>query len=133
MNRRMIWNDNSNAATNKFYMEFIPLEREEQLEEIAQSKENKIIFKHNTTCPISKSVYKQLGQEGDQFLEGTPVYYLDLKAHQDLSDQVAEKFNVPHESPQLLVIKDGKSFYNQSLYNISAEETAEAIKEYKSK
>ncbi|MCW3115718.1 MAG: bacillithiol system protein YtxJ [Segetibacter sp.] len=113
-------------------MEFKPLQSETQLEEIASANGASIIFKHNTTCPISKSVKQKLEQESDVLPKDAPFYILDLLEHRDISDSIADKFNVEHESPQLLLIKDGKCVYNQSLYNISAEETARALESEKS-
>ncbi len=108
-------------------MDFIALESEEQISEIKSAKGYNVIFKHNTTCPISKGVRSQFEQEADTLAEVNSVYFLDLLAHRDLSDAIAEEFNVKHESPQLLLIKDGRCTYNESLYDISAEGTAEAI------
>ncbi len=108
-------------------MEFLSLEREGQLIEISAAKKPQVIFKHNNTCPISKGVLRSLKEETDTLPAQTPFYILDLLTYRNLSDAVAERFNVPHESPQLLVIKDGKCTYNKSLYNITPEETAQAI------
>ncbi len=108
-------------------MDFAPLENEEQLSDIKRAKGYNVIFKHNTTCPISKSVRSKFEEDADMLPEVTSVHFLDLLANRNLSDAVEEEFNVKHESPQLLLIKDGECIYNQSLYNISAEGTAEAI------
>lgn len=110
-------------------MEFRPLESMDVLEEIATAKDSSIIFKHNINCPISKSVKRRLEEEGDVIPQATPVYLLDLVSHRDISDSIAGSFNVPHQSPQLLVIKDGRCIYNESLYQISPEETAQALEE----
>ncbi len=66
-------------------------------------------------------------EEADMLPELNSVYFLDLLANRNLSDAIEEEFNVKHESPQLLLIKDGECIHNQSLYDISAEETAEAM------
>lgn len=108
-------------------MSFQQLENGDQLKEIANARGSNIIFKHNTTCPISKSVIKRLEQEADLLPENTPVYILDLLEKRDLSNSIAETFKVTHESPQILLIKDGRCIYNESLYNISAEETTQAL------
>ena len=112
-------------------MGFLSLEREEQLEIISEAKEPQIIFKHNTTCPISKGVLRSLKEEAGMLPADTPFYILDLLTYRNISDAVAQRFNIAHESPQLLLIKDGKCTYKQSLYNISPEETAQAIRENK--
>lgn len=110
-------------------MDFVPLDSDGQFEKIAGAKGNNIIFKHNTTCPISKSVKRKLEMEGDLLPGETPVYILDLLSSREISDSIAERFNIPHESPQLLVIKDGTCVFNQSLYKISAEDIAQALQE----
>ena len=107
-------------------MNLIPLEKAEQLDEIKQAKGYNVIFKHNTTCPISKNVRRRFEQEAESLVNVTSVYFIDLLAYRDLSDSIAREFNVAHESPQVLLIKDGKCTYNESLYEISAAETARA-------
>ncbi len=108
-------------------MDFTPLESEEQLSEIKKASGYNVIFKHNTTCPISKSVRSKFEEEADTLPEVSSVYFLDLLANRNLSDTVAEEFNVEHQSPQLLLIKDGRCTYNEALYDISAQQTAGAI------
>jgi bacillithiol system protein YtxJ len=108
-------------------MNFITLQSEEQLDEIKTSADYSIIFKHNTTCPISKGVKRELEEEGDKLPGNVPVYMLDLLAHRNISDAIAKDFGVQHESPQLLVIKQGKCTYNNSLSAITVEDTVEAM------
>lgn len=108
-------------------MEFRKLETEAELESIQCFNGYCVIFKHNTTCPISRATRINFEKEAKVLPEGTPVYILDLLSFRSLSNAIAERFQVQHESPQLLLIKDGKCIYNQSHYDISAEETAAAI------
>ena len=108
-------------------MQFIPLEREDQLKEIKEKDGYSVIFKHNTTCPISRGVWRHFETEADQLSNVSSVYVLDLLAHRDLSDTIADVYGVEHQSPQLLLIKNGKCKYTESLYNISVEETSKAI------
>ncbi len=110
-------------------MEFLMLEREEQLEEISEAKKPQVILKHNTTCPISKGVLRSLKEEANMLPDDTPFYILDILTYRNISDTIEKKFSVPHESPQLLLIKNGKCTYNQSLYDITPEETVQAIHE----
>lgn len=108
-------------------MHFISFEKEDQLSGIINNSGYSVIFKHNTTCPISKAVRSDFEVEAPVLLEGVPVYFLDLLAFRNISDAVAESFNVKHESPQLLLIKDGKCTYNDSHYDISAGRAAAAM------
>ena len=110
-----------------YSMKFIPLESEAQLEEIKEAKGYNVIFKHNTTCPISKGVRSQFEKESKTLTNVEAVYFLDLLEKRSISDSIAEMFDVEHQSPQLLLIKDGTCTYNEALYDISASATAEAI------
>lgn len=109
-------------------MKFLTLEREGQLEEISEMKDPQIIFKHNTTCPISKGVLRDLREEDNVLPADIPFYILDLLSYRNISDAIAEKFSVTHESPQLLLLEKGKCVYHESLYDITPEETANAIR-----
>ena len=108
-------------------MQFVALEKEEQLNDIKESEGYNIIFKHNVTCPISKSVRRHFEADAEQLQKVDTVYFLDLLAHRNLSDDIAEHFGVPHQSPQLLLICGGKCTYNEALYNITAEQAVKAI------
>ncbi|WP_179353957.1 bacillithiol system redox-active protein YtxJ [Winogradskyella vidalii] len=65
-----------------------------------------LIFKHSTRCGISSMVMKQFVSAYDLELNAD-LYYLDLLAYRDVSDEVGYKFQVMHQSPQLLIIKNG--------------------------
>ena len=94
-----------------------------QLNEIiATSNEKPVaIFKHSTRCSVSRMALKQFENEFDSADKVTP-YFLDLIAHRLISNAIAEQFGVTHQSPQLILIKDGKAIYNVSHSDIDAEE-----------
>jgi bacillithiol system protein YtxJ len=103
------------------YLKWIPLSSLDQLDTIKkQSKtESILIFKHSTRCGISKMVIKQfegLFQENHQHLK---VYYLDLLNYRNVSDEVGYTFQVMHQSPQLLVIKNEASVHAVSHNDIT--------------
>jgi len=93
-----------------------------QLDEIiALSHESPIlIFKHSTRCGISRMVLKQFESEFALSNKVT-AYFLDLLEHRDISNAIAEEFRVVHQSPQLLLIKDGTAIYNASHDRIDAQ------------
>ena len=103
-------------------MNIVPLDESGQLDLIKEAKGYTIIFKHNTTCPISKSTKSGFEKDAELFPEDTTTYLLDILNHRDLSDAIAKDFDIVHESPQLLLIKDGVCTFQQSLYDISASE-----------
>ena len=94
----------------------------ETLDEIAEiSKEKPVaILKHSTSCGISRMVLRQFEQEYDLEEGKVKLYFLDLLSHRDISNRIASKFNVPHESPHLIIIKDGKAVYDASHSEVSA-------------
>lgn len=63
----------------------------------------------------------------EQLPGNLPLYFLDLIKHRDISNKVAEDFKVHHESPQLLLIKNGECILDQSHGGISVEETLEMV------
>ncbi|WP_192347402.1 bacillithiol system redox-active protein YtxJ [Algoriphagus sp. Y33] len=96
-----------------------------QLEEIKALSKDKpfLIFKHSTRCSISSmSLDRLLRKWKDADEEKVTPYFLDLIAYRELSDLVAKEFKVPHESPQVLLIKDGEAVYDNSHYGISYED-----------
>ncbi|MFV5684252.1 bacillithiol system redox-active protein YtxJ [Flavobacterium sp. GB2R13] len=94
-----------------------------QLNEIiAISNEKPVaIFKHSTRCSVSRMALKQFENEFNSADKVTP-YFLDLIAHRDISNEIATRFGVTHQSPQLILIKEGKTIYNVSHSDIDAEE-----------
>jgi len=106
-------------------MEWKELVADAQLDEILEkSKERaQVIFKHSTRCSISKTVWNRM-ERANQLDENADYYYLDLIAFRDISNRIADVLGVQHESPQVLVIKDGKAQYNADHFEIEAEELA---------
>jgi len=102
-------------------MNWIELNSEIALNEaIEKSHQNKgiVIFKHSTRCSISSVAKTRLSLTWNMG-EELPIYHLDLIKHRDLSNLIAEKFNIFHESPQLLLIKSAECTYNTSHLSIS--------------
>lgn len=78
-----------------------------------------IIFKHSTRCSISKTTLDRLERNWKQ--EELPLvkpYFLDLLSYREISSRIAETFEVEHESPQVLIIHNGKSVYDRSHFEI---------------
>jgi len=88
---------------------WIPLTNVEQLNSIEEKSESKlqVIFKHSTTCGISRMVMNMFQETYDLNEEQADLYYLDLHRYRPVSNEVAVKFQLIHQSPQLLVIKNG--------------------------
>ena len=85
-----------------------------------------VIFKHSTTCSISLTAKRRLEEYWDD-LENVIPYYLDLKSFRSISDEVAERFSVHHESPQILLIRQGECIYDASHFDITIAELKETL------
>ena len=72
-----------------------------------------LILKHSTRCSISAMAKNRLELYWDKEVALKP-YYLDLLSHRDVSNALAEKFKVEHQSPQILLIKNGQCVYHAS-------------------
>lgn len=108
-------------------MNWINITTAQQIDDIKAANGYNIIFKHSTRCPISMMAKRKFELDGKLFDENTPLYFLDLIKYRELSKAVADVFNVQHESPQLLLIKDGECVLDQSHSSISAEEVVEVM------
>jgi len=113
-------------------MDWLPLTSESQLEEINQKSFEKqltgiLLFKHSTRCSISSMALSRLERQWKQSVETFPAYQLDLLNYRSLSSRIAELFDIQHESPQILIIKNGKCIYHASHSAITAADIEAAV------
>ncbi|WP_445385201.1 bacillithiol system redox-active protein YtxJ [Robiginitalea sp. IMCC44478] len=89
---------------------WIPLQDEGQLEDLKMASKSKpqIVFKHSTSCGLSSMILRRFEKSQLQAEVEADYYYLDLIRFRQLSNTIAEMFEVPHQSPQLLIVRDGK-------------------------
>ena len=93
-----------------------------QIEEIKELSNSKpvLIFKHSTRCSVSSTSLDRLlrnwkTEDGEKVIP----YFLDLITFRNLSAQIEDTFGVAHESPQVLIIRNGKAVYDNSHFGIS--------------
>jgi bacillithiol system protein YtxJ len=108
-------------------MNWITLQTEAQLEEIRERSTGRpqLIFKHSTRCSTSALVKGRL--ERAQQPESIDFYYLDLINYRPVSNKIAETFLVEHESPQVLLIRNGECVYDESHMGITMDEIVSSI------
>jgi bacillithiol system protein YtxJ len=114
-----LFGGNSNGSSLKEFWNEI--ESSEDLEAaIEASKLGKVvIFKHSTRCMISKTVLRNFEKQIESESVDLPkFYYLDLLIHRDISNEIAQKFSVVHQSPQIVVIENGQVIHHASHDNI---------------
>ncbi|TAF69409.1 MAG: bacillithiol system redox-active protein YtxJ [Flavobacterium sp.] len=107
---------------------WIPLQFMGQLDEIIALSNEKpvLIFKHSTRCSISRFALKQFENEYD-LQNQIDAYFLDLLEFRAISNEIASRFGIMHQSPQLLLIKEGKVLYDASHSDIQADELKKYI------
>lgn len=88
---------------------WVSLTEASQIAEIKEKSERKtqIVFKHSTRCGISRMVINRFKSAYDLSENQADLYYLDVIDHRQISNTIADTFQVTHESPQLLVVKNG--------------------------
>ena len=117
-----LFNSSDNEKTIS-KIEWKQLTNLEQLNEIKAESNSKpvAIFKHSSRCIVSRMALKQFENEFDLKDKVTP-YFLDLLEYRGVSNEIANCFEVEHQSPQLLLIRNGKSIYDVSHNSIDAED-----------
>ena len=121
-----IFKENANTSKEeiKETAKFYTLDKMEQFDEIDEISQTKpvVLFKHSTRCSISRMALKQFDAEFNYPEVKIDWYLLDLLNQRDLSNEIASRYNVVHQSPQIVVIRNGKAVFNESHDSISAED-----------
>lgn len=118
--------NNQQENENKKFFDLNKIDQLNEIDAISQTKPV-VIFKHSTRCFISRSALKQFEKEFD-FPEGKIDWHLlDLLNYRDISNEIAHRYSVTHQSPQILVIRNGKAVFNESHDGISAEDLKQFV------
>ena len=98
-----------------------------QIDEAVKASHNnfQVIFKHSTTCPISSMAKMRLESKWD--LDYVDAHFLDLLSYRSISNYIAESLEVHHESPQVILLRNGEVIYDASHLDISVDEIKESI------
>ncbi len=106
------------SESNINWISLTSLSQLEQIKEQSKS-EAVVIFKHSTRCVISKMVIELFEKSFDEEMKNFKVYYLDLLNYRDISNEIGRQFQVPHQSPQLLIINKGEAVEQSSHHGIT--------------
>ncbi len=95
----------------------------EKLDELFEQSNEKavVLFKHSLTCPISSGVYEEISNAD------ADINLVVVQTARNVSTAIADKTGVRHETPQAMVLKDGKVIYHASHYDVTAEDVEESI------
>ena len=86
-----------------------------------------LLFKHSTTCSISATAHARMDRGLDKVAERIDVHYLDLLALRPVSNYIAEKLHIVHESPQALLLLGGECVAEWSHLEISTNAILEQL------
>lgn len=92
---------------------------------LASANKPQVVFKHSTRCSISNLAKARL--EKQPFPHSADFYYIDLLSHRDVSNAIADTLMVEHESPQVLLVKNGACVYEESHNGITMDELLEQL------
>ncbi len=112
-------------------MKWNALRSVDQIKDIkSESKEAPVlIFKHSTRCNISRTSLDRLERNWkDEEMSNVRLYFLDLLSYREISNFIAEEFGVEHESPQILIIRNEKSTFDRSHFEIEYQQIRAALK-----
>lgn len=82
-----------------------------------------VVFKHDTTCPISAAAYREMSQFGEE------IALVDVGEDDDVAQEIETRTGIKHESPQVLVLDHGRAIWSASHYDITDEAVSEALQQ----
>lgn len=105
---------------------FLKIDNRETLDQLITDSKNKpvVIFKHSNSCGISSAAYREMEK-----LEN-PVNVLEVQSARDVSRQLADLTGIRHETPQVIVLKDGKAVWNASHFDVKASAVSQALQSH---
>lgn len=103
--KKVFKEQSDNEKSNDFWVELVDIAT---LNEIEQSELPVLIFKHSTRCGISSMVWRRFKQDYAFSQNEVTFYYLDLLRYRTISNEIAARYDVVHESPQLIVLNRGE-------------------------
>ena len=109
-------------SSDKVAFPWIELTSSEQLKQAIETSVDHpiILFKHSTRCSISTMAKSRFESKWNTDLSNVSIYYLDLIAHRNISNEIAELTGIEHQSPQAIVLKNKEVIYDASHSEISA-------------
>jgi bacillithiol system protein YtxJ len=87
-----------------------------------------VLYKHSTQCGICDATLEEIQSFESKHPDAAAVYYLDLLEHRDVSNAIAQRLGIRHESPQAIVLKDGKPVAVLNHRAIRADAVVKALK-----
>ena len=104
---------------------FVKLDSVEKLEGLFEESHEKpvVLFKHSVTCPISAGVYEEVSRIP------ADINLVVVQSARNISSAISEKTGIRHESPQAIILKNGKPIYHASHFDVTAKDISEELGE----
>ena len=115
-----IFGASTEQSSSKFQWNYLESIADLDVAEELSNEKTVVLFKHSTRCSISRFVLKQFENSVVIPAEKMEFYFLDLIENRSISNEIAERFGVIHQSPQMIVLQEGKAVYNASHESIDA-------------
>jgi len=128
-NREAVKQEEGEQAFAKVSLPWNPLLRADQIPGLMNQSHDKpiLIFKHSTRCIISAMVLRELEANAEKLTELGHWYYLDLITNRDCSNKIAQELKVVHQSPQLIIVRNGVVLWDASHQAITPETILDAL------
>lgn len=99
---------------------------QEELDElmVRSNKEPVAVFKHSTTCPVSAGAYREMVK-----LSGE-IALVEVQSARDLSREIGARTGIVHESPQVIIFRNGKAVWHASHWKVTTHAVQQALREY---
>ena len=121
--------DSVTAGINEDWSDLTNINELDKVDQLSNDKPV-ILFKHSVTCGISSGAKYRLESDWNSLSHDVHFYYLDLLSHRNISNAIAKRYNVVHQSPQILIIRNGNSIYDTSHHRISIRDLNDAIEKH---
>ncbi|MBU9714683.1 bacillithiol system redox-active protein YtxJ [Evansella tamaricis] len=108
-------------------MSFKKISQQKELEQLFKDNERFFLLKNSTTCPISHEAYKETENFAEENTD-VPVYYLNVQEARPLSNYIAEKFQIKHESPQAILFENEKVTWHDSHWRVTKDSLKSSYK-----
>lgn len=114
---------NPEGTAKKTDERIIPVADQEDLERLfaASAEQPVVLFKHEYGCPISTHAYWEIASAPYE------ISLIDVARQKSLSLELATRLDIRHESPQVIVVRDGQAIYDASHWDISKDDVTRAL------
>lgn len=119
-------NLSANSSVRKDWKQITSINVLDQAEKESYQK-TVVLFKHSTTCGISAQAKHRLEEGYDIDPEKTSLYYLDLLNHRDISIEISVRYDIIHQSPQMIILNNGQATFNTSHHAVSLDTLKENL------